>query len=297
LRHERATEELKELAALYALGSLTQHEARSFEFHMKEGCPVCEEEYRRCARAAAGIGLAADEAAAPEYIRDLLSARIEREPQTVPHAVPHDRPADEKPVRTVPPPAPAFSVLSDSGRQGPNILPWVLAAALAVLGLAAAYAWRSARALNTQLQAKVSAAEADNENLQILFDNQKEKAGNFDQILRTVGKPGVRISRLIIQAAPAEFSGAVVWDTGQNRCMFLGNFPPAPEGKTYQLWLFSYTEKTSIGPLRMNPAGPTFATVPVPREAAKATAAVVTLEPENGSQIPTYPYFAAGRID
>jgi hypothetical protein len=42
MRHERATEELRELAAFYALGSLTQHEAHSFEIHVQEGCPVCE---------------------------------------------------------------------------------------------------------------------------------------------------------------------------------------------------------------------------------------------------------------
>ncbi len=37
-------DEMRDLAALYALGSLTQHEARSFEGHLAEGCESCEGE-------------------------------------------------------------------------------------------------------------------------------------------------------------------------------------------------------------------------------------------------------------
>jgi len=37
-------DEMRDLAALYALGSLTQHEARSFEEHLGEGCGSCTEE-------------------------------------------------------------------------------------------------------------------------------------------------------------------------------------------------------------------------------------------------------------
>ena len=36
MKHERLTEEVQELAALYALGALTQHEARSFEIHLRD---------------------------------------------------------------------------------------------------------------------------------------------------------------------------------------------------------------------------------------------------------------------
>ncbi|HEV8488061.1 MAG TPA: cupin domain-containing protein [Blastocatellia bacterium] len=37
-------DEMRDLAAPYALGSLTQHEARSFEEHLAEGCGSCEGE-------------------------------------------------------------------------------------------------------------------------------------------------------------------------------------------------------------------------------------------------------------
>jgi hypothetical protein len=37
-------DEMRDLAALYALGSLTQREARSFEGHLNEGCRSCKGE-------------------------------------------------------------------------------------------------------------------------------------------------------------------------------------------------------------------------------------------------------------
>jgi hypothetical protein len=47
LSHEKPTEEIRELAALFSLGALSQHEARSFEAHIQEGCQVCEKEYNK----------------------------------------------------------------------------------------------------------------------------------------------------------------------------------------------------------------------------------------------------------
>ena len=296
MRHERATEELRELAALYALGSLTQQEAQSFEVHRKEGCPVCEAEFRKFRRAVAGIGMAADETAPPEYIRDLLSARIEREPQPAPviPAVQADR---KKPAPTPPRPAPAFSALIQSQKEGPNMLPWVLAATLAILGLLAAYGWRSVSSTNEQLKANLSAAEEDTKDLGTMLDMRREKIENLDRILSAAGKPGSRIARLVLQSASPEYSGAVIWDTELDECIFLGHFPLPPEGKKYQLWFFTQAAKVSAGFLNINPAGKTFAKLPVAREAANAGAAVVTLEPDNGSLIPTSPYYAVGRID
>ena len=72
MNHERITEDVRELAALYALGSLTQNEARSFELHIQDGCSACEAELRRFERIVSGIGFSADEAEVPEKIRELL---------------------------------------------------------------------------------------------------------------------------------------------------------------------------------------------------------------------------------
>jgi len=295
VKHERATEELRELAALYALGTLTQHEARSFELHVKEGCPICKAECRRFEQTVAQIGIATEEAAAPEYIRDLLSARIEREPQKAPPKA-QPRPAvEEKTMHEILRPSPALRLLSQPQSDRPNIFPWVVVAVLVILGLGVVYAWKSAEDANTQMAAKVSSAKTDLQDLQTKLGLQRENSSNLERILTAVGKPRPRIARLVVQTIPPAFSSAVVCDTEKNTCLLVGKFPAAPEGKVYQLWFFSPVAKISAGPFIASTTG--IVTIPVPQEAANASAAVITLEPDNGSQIPTSPYYAAGRID
>jgi anti-sigma factor ChrR (cupin superfamily) len=41
VKHAAATAELAERAAMYALGAMTQNEARTFEDHLVDGCDVC----------------------------------------------------------------------------------------------------------------------------------------------------------------------------------------------------------------------------------------------------------------
>jgi anti-sigma-K factor RskA len=297
VKHERATEEIKETAALYALGSLTQREARSFESHIKaEGCSVCAAEFRKFERAVSGIGFGVDEAPAPVYIRDLLAARIEREPRATAPILEANPAVEEKTMHDLlRPSSVAPRILSQPGSDGPSMLPWVLVIALAVIGLAIGYSWKSARDLNGQLEAKVSATQSDIEDLQKRLNDTREHSGALQNILSTLAKPGTRIARLVIQSASPASSATAIWDTERGNCLVLGKLQPAPEGKIYQLWFFTPASKVSAGPLKIGSNG--FVTISTPRDAANAVAVVITLEPDNGSQIPTSPYYAVGRID
>ena len=296
VKHERATEEIRELAALYALGSLTQHEARSFEIHMREGCSVCESEYQKFARTIAEIGFASEEIQAPDYIRDLLSARIEREREPISAAIEKSQGKKSEPSKEKPAPAVPFTV-SQQKRRRPQILPWVLVVGLLALAGTCYFLWKSSLDANNQLQAKLSAAHIDAEELQKQIEVQKAESAGLKQILAIAYKPEARIARLIGQAATPHYSGAIFWDTKENECLALGTFDPTPDGKVYQLWFFSPATKVPVGLLRTDRNGYVFTTLHVPKEAEGATAVVVTLEPDNGSQIPTAPYCSAGRID
>jgi len=297
LKHERATEEIRELAALYALGSLTQHEARSFEIHIREGCSVCEGEFHKFARTIAEMGFASEEVQAPDYIRDLLLARIEREPQPAAPAIAPSRnkEMEQSPEKTSPASAPFPSPPSKRGM--PPIIAWIVASALFMMAFWAFFNWKSSRDANNQLQAQLSAARMDAEELQKKIDSQSGKSAELEQVLAIVHKPGARIARLIGQAATPDYAGAILWDTKESECLALGSFLPTPQGKVYQLWFFSATTKIPVGLIKTDSNGRVYTTLRVPQEAEGATAAVVTLEPDNGSQIPTAPYCAAGRID
>ena len=68
--HNQTTEVTQERAALYALGALSQHEARSFEVHLREGCPACQTEISRYESVMGELGLAAPAATPPAYLRE-----------------------------------------------------------------------------------------------------------------------------------------------------------------------------------------------------------------------------------
>jgi putative transcriptional regulator len=76
MSHTSAHEELKELAALYALGALETAEARDFERHLAEGCEACAAELRDFEGVAARLALASAPEHPPAGVRKKLLSRI-----------------------------------------------------------------------------------------------------------------------------------------------------------------------------------------------------------------------------
>jgi anti-sigma-K factor RskA len=298
LKHERATEEIRELAALYALGSLTQHEAHSFEIHMREGCSICEAEFRKFEHIVAGMGFAVDEVAAPDYVRDLLLARIERESRpamataTPQVKIPESRIKQIKP-ETPPVPPPIFS---QPPQKQTSILAWALTALFAIAALFMYFTLKSGQDANNQLQADYSATKSDLDNLKTLLDVQKTRIGELDQILSIAGKPEAKVLRLSGQVPAPSAAGAILWDGAEGKFLAFGVLPAEPEGKVYQLWFLSPTAKIRAGSLKLRLDNRFFVSDMIPQDAANATVAGITLEPDNGSQFPTLPYYAVARI-
>ena len=80
MRHERATDEIREQTALHALGLLEPDQARSFQDHAT-GCPVCESERRAFEAAAARLPLALPQSQPAPSLRERLLARIRAKPE------------------------------------------------------------------------------------------------------------------------------------------------------------------------------------------------------------------------
>ena len=76
MRHNISQDEMQEKAALYALGALSQHEARAFEEHVAEGCDFCHSELEAFEQVANAIALDAGEQEPPPEVRDRLIAAI-----------------------------------------------------------------------------------------------------------------------------------------------------------------------------------------------------------------------------
>jgi len=77
VKHQRPTDKVLELAALYALGILDPEDAASFESHLAEGCGVCDSEVTAFAAVAGHLGYATLAEAPRAEVRNRLLARIQ----------------------------------------------------------------------------------------------------------------------------------------------------------------------------------------------------------------------------
>lgn len=74
--HRFSDEEMMERASLYALGALSQWEARAFEEHLSEGCKQCEAELQGFEAVTESLALGAAEAEPPRDTRSQLLSLV-----------------------------------------------------------------------------------------------------------------------------------------------------------------------------------------------------------------------------
>ena len=297
LSHEKPTEEIRELAALFSLGALTQHEARSFEAHLLEGCQVCEKEYNKFKHITAEIGFTVNETAVPDYIRERILARIEPvDSENVPEQTPESEPEEEEAAaKTLLSPAPR-PVLTQISSKRMNIFPWVLAAILAVAAALIFYAYHTEQAANDRLESELDTIRSEKQNLELSLEEQRSWEGDLQQIISTVSKPETHILHLAGYDKAPTASGAILWDVQENKCLIFGYMPPVPSGKSYQLWYMTTREDIPSGMFRPDPDGRIYRWFPIPESITSMTM-YITLEPEGGSKHPTLPWYAIGRKD
>lgn len=77
MKHAAASEHISETAALYALGALSQHEARAFEQHIEQGCEVCRSELDSLETTVGALAFAALDIEPPPRVRNELLSRID----------------------------------------------------------------------------------------------------------------------------------------------------------------------------------------------------------------------------
>jgi anti-sigma factor ChrR (cupin superfamily) len=86
MNHSLMEEELEERASLYALGALNQHEARSFEEHLAEGCEACATGLSGFEAVVSSLACGAPDATPPASAREKLLARLGKETEPTPPA-------------------------------------------------------------------------------------------------------------------------------------------------------------------------------------------------------------------
>ncbi len=153
---------------MYALGALSQIEARAFENHLGEQCSVCEEESCSFIDAAGQIGLGVEIQSPPSYLRDLLLSRIEKEVQQQPLVIPFPERSERY----------STSETATSSRRA--YLRLAIAASLTLMAAAAILFWRQ----TVQLQSEIEQIKsADSSSLRLIrLDGQAaapQSSGNI----------------------------------------------------------------------------------------------------------------------
>jgi anti-sigma-K factor RskA len=312
LKYEKSTEEKQEQAALYALGALSQHEARAFEYQLLEGNMLTESELESFEKVVGVIGYTVEPVEPPAYLLDVLSARLKKEHQESAagqsfqyaergnELAPPDarlqtdnRPQSSKVSPTVAP----FPVVKQTPKSSAlSFVPWAIAASLAVCAIVGFLAWRNAKLERDTLKNQVASVQSESIDLRNQLNQETNRIYQLARINQALRTPNSRIIELAGQEVAQSSSATIYWDTKGNQWVVAANLPPAPEGKVYQLWFVTPEAKVSAGLIKTDSKGNAFTVVDVPKDITNLAAAAITLEPEGGSAQPTMPIYTVGKI-
>jgi anti-sigma-K factor RskA len=269
MRHE----ELHELAVLYALHALDAEDRALIEEHLATGCDACAAELRD-ARAVAGelaFGLAPE---APS--RDARRALLERAGADVP-AAPRARRAAPRRSRWLRP----ASIAAAAG----------LLATLG-LGLRVRELGREIERARGELAAMTERARA----LDAERGQAQARVADLEASVAALAGPDTRAVALAgTESAPGAKAKAFVDPARGRLLLYVYDLPPAPEGRTYQLWVIVGDQApVSAGTFDVRADGSARHDVSqVPSFEGTVTIAV-TVEPAGGVPQPTGAMVLAG---
>lgn len=292
-----------DLAAPYALGALDPDETAAFEAHLA-GCAACRAEVESFRDVVGLVGFAARPAEPPLALRDriLRDAHKVRPIRSAGHRseAPEPAPGDSVGEALEPgpveytrpgagrlePPPPAEDVLVPLSGRSATRRAWLASAAAVVLLLAASALYLREAGARRDAERRVAAAEAR-------ARDAERRLAQRDEILATLLSPRLRTATLA--AAGEAPSMRLYWDRERNRVVVAAfRLPPAPSGRTYQLWgLAANRPPVSLGTFNTAADGRATLALAVPA-GLELSAGAVTREPAGGSAQPTSTPFLIG---
>jgi anti-sigma-K factor RskA len=261
-------EQLIESAASYALDALDPAERTAFEAHLA-GCEECQDAVAAYREVAGALAHAAAPATPPNHAA--LRERIMREARAVrPLGIVTRRSPD---ASTPAVPASVNTVVLASRRRP---IPWAVAVTSLAAALAFGFIYNAERERRTAVESELSALRA-------------AKAED-DSLLAAFVGPMVHVVSL--SEADQKPSVRVFWNHTRKQFIVTAfGLPPAPAGKTYQLWALRKGQAPlSMGTFAVNATGRTMTTLAVSadiNDGGFIDDCALTLEPDGGSPEPT----------
>jgi hypothetical protein len=244
------------LAPVYAVGALNGDDLVQFEGHLRSGCAVCEESVRESQDALTAMSRQLAAAAPPAAVREALVRRVE---------------ASSRPrVR----------------RRG--WVPWAVGTAAAALAAAAFSAGVVAARYEKTMGMLARETARVRDQVQREQHRLREEVAAAREVAELLRDPGTRIVALSGLAVAPNASGRVVWHERAGGRVYVSGLPPAPSGRTYELWAISGSTPRPAGTIAVDQSGAASRPVPV-TEGGPVNAFAVTLEPAGGVEKPTGP--------
>jgi len=185
-----------------------------------------------------------------------------------------------------PPPELRERILREARRRRPlgsrrvPVAPWLAAAACLALALATGYEYLRERRAREQAIRALAAAQ--------------DTVAARDSLVAMLLSPDVGTAALAGAGRPP--SARLFWSPSRHRVvMAVFDLPPAPAGRTYQLWAIAQGKPVSLGIFNTAPDGRLTAAMVVPPNLSFEVTAV-TEEPAGGSPQPTQQPFLTGKV-
>ena len=290
IRHE----EYKEMLAAHALGALDRAEARELETHLA-ACAECRGELESWHDVAAEVAYAAPaiEPSAKLRSRVLESIRTENSPQSS-RIIAKTDVGKERSARVEAPPVAARVVPFEKPARrsmGTTSKIAALAASLAFVALIISLIilWNRYNAMQHEIARLRDRLSQSQEELTL----GRETLAREREVGKLISAPDAHIASLAGTEMATNARAKFVLDRKTGRAMLMADeLPPAPAGKTYQLWFIADGKSPMPGRV-FTPDATGHAEMhdEVPAEARNATIFAVTLEPQGGTTAPTGPKY------
>jgi len=262
MNHEHDT--LVTMAAAYALDALDGAERAEFESHLADGCAECETTLRESREAFAAIAFAQPAAIPPPAARATLLRRIEAT---------DDRRGAVRPAR-----------FGWARWAAGTLAASVAAAAFTAAFVAARYEGRMG-----QVYRETAAARAELQRQEVAL---RERLQGYQAVVDLLRDPATRVVVLKGTSPAVAGSARVVWNERTGGHLLVAHLPPAPAGKTYELWTIAGGKPAPAGVFEVDSSGQSTHRV-APAPATPVEVFAVSVEPAGGMPAPTGPIVLA----
>lgn len=250
------------LAPVYAVGALDGEDLVRFEAHLREGCATCEAVLRESAEALAAVTREAPPMIPPAHVREELVRRVQ---------------ASSRPR---------------ARRFG--WVPWAIGTTAAAAAAAAFTAGMVAARYEARLGVVARETAQVREQMRREQARLREEVAGARAVAELLRDPATRVVVLSGLPAAPNASGRIVWHEKAGGRLYVSGLPPAPTGKTYELWTIAGAAPQPAGTFDVDAAGRGSRAVE-PAADGPVKVFAVTLEPAGGVPAPTGPMMLASK--